>query len=336
MKELTQFNWKAFDSASVTSGAKFAIGVVVMMVIQNLTGESWMITSLIALFAWLVNVPGPLKDRIGGMLGFALGAILCTLLAAMIGPEMLSGIIALSVVGLLGTTAALWGTRAGMVGWAIIMYMIYAPSFVAGIGLEQTIFAIVIGVGVLFVLNVVEVVIKPDGRNEPESTGEVGADSAYIAAYALIIALVLGVATWMGQSIKTDPLMVTGAAFFVIGFDQRKTWVGGIARMIGISLGILMGTLMVSLIGPGLFLQVLLVAAAFLCFATAPVHPSLLMFFLTIYFAGGWQGMQWDALELTINEKIAGESVGVVLAFVAIGLLRYWQGTRGVAEEGHS
>ena len=75
MKELTQFNWNAFDS---TTGAKFAIGVVVLMAIQNLTGESWMITGLVALFAWLVNLPGPLKDRIGGMLGFALGAIFCT------------------------------------------------------------------------------------------------------------------------------------------------------------------------------------------------------------------------------------------------------------------
>jgi hypothetical protein len=333
MKELTQFNWKAFDTVS---GAKFAIGVVVLMLFQTSTGESWMITGLIALFAWMVNIPGPLKDRIAGMLGFALGAIFCSLLAAMLGPQLMAGIIALSVIGLLGTTAALWGTRAGMTGWAIVIYMIYAPSFVAGIGLEHTIFAIVIGVGILFVLNVAGVVIKPDGRDEPESSGEVGADTAYIAAYALIIALVLGVSTWLGQSIKTDPLMVTATAFFVIGFDQRKTWVGGVARLIGIALGILVGTLMVSLIGPGLFLQMLLVAACFLCFATGPVHPSLLMFFLTIYFAGGWQGMQTEALELTINEKIIGEVAGVLLAFVAIGLLRYWQGLRGVADEAHS
>ena len=215
-----------------------------------------------------------------------------------------------------------------MVGWAIIIYMIYAPSFVAGIGLEDSIFAIVIGVGVLFVLNVVGNVIKPDGGDEPDNAGEVGADSDYIAAYALIIAVVLGVATWLGQSIKTDPLMVTAAAFFVIGFDPRKTWVGGITRLIGIFLGILLGTLLVMLIGPGLLLQVVLVAACFLCFSTAPVHPSLLMFFLTIYFAGGWQGLQTEALELTINEKIIGESVGVVLAFIAIGLLQYWESVR--------
>ncbi len=75
MKELIQFNWKAFDPVS---GAKFAIGVVVLMAFQNLTGETWMITGLVALFAWMANVPGPLKDRIGGMVGFALGAIFCT------------------------------------------------------------------------------------------------------------------------------------------------------------------------------------------------------------------------------------------------------------------
>ncbi len=246
----------------------------------------------------------------------------------MIGPQPLPGIIALSVIGLLGTTAALWGLRAGMVGWAIVVYMIYAPSFVAGTGLENSIFAVLIGVGVLLLLNVVENVIIPDRSDEPEGPGGVGADSDYIATYALIIAVVLAVTTWIGQSIKTDPLMVTAAAFFVIGFDPRKTWVGGIARLIGIFLGILLGTLLVMQIGPGLFLQVVLVAACFLCFATAPVHPSLLMFFLTIYFAGGWQGLQTEALELTINEKIVGELVGVALAFISIGLLQFWEKLR--------
>jgi hypothetical protein len=326
MKDLIQFNWKAFNLAG---GAKFAIGVVVLMVFQNLTGESWMITGLVALFAWLANVPGPLKDRIGGMAGFALGAIFCALLVSMIGPQPQGGIIALSIIGLLGTIAALWGSRAGMVGWAIIMYMIYAPSFVAGIGLEHSIFAVLIGVGVLLILNVVGDVINPDTSHEPENAGEVGADSGYIAAYALIIAVVLAVGTWIGQSIETDPIMVAATAFFVIGFDPRKTWVGGIARLIGIVLGIFLGTLLVMQIGPGLFLQVVLVAACFLCFATAPVHPSFMMFFLTLFIAAGWQSLDTDVLELTINEKIVGEFVGVVLAFISIALLQFWDNLRG-------
>ena len=326
MKELTQFNWKAFNSVA---GAKFAIGVVVLMVAQSLTGESWMITAMIALFAWLANIPGSLKARVGGMVGFTLAAILCNLLVFMIGPDPLGGLVALSVVGLLGTVAALWGVRAGMVGWAVIMYMIYAPSFVAGIGLEHSIFAVLIGVSVLFLLNVVTDIIKSDGSDEPQESTDAGADTRYIAAYALIIAAVLAIGTWMGQSLKTDPVMVTGAVFFVLGFDLRKTWVGGIARMIGITLGILVGSLLASLIGPGLLLQIILVAACFMCFAAMGVHPSMVMFFLTLVFAAGWHGMQADALELTINEKLIGESAGVLLAMISIALLRYWDGLVG-------
>jgi hypothetical protein len=325
MKELIQFNWKAFDTVT---GTKFAIGVAILLLIENVTGASWITTALIALFAWLANVPGSLKDRIGGMIGFTLGAIFCTVLVFMIGPQLQLGIFALSVIGLLGTIAALWGSRSGMIGWAIIMYMLYAPSFVAGIGLENSLFAILIGVGVFFFLNVAGDVINTDRSSDPENAGEVGASSGYIAAYALIIAVALAVGTWMGQSIKTDPTMVAGTAFFVIGFDQRKTFIGGIARIIGITLGIFLGTLLVSQIGPGIALMVLLVAISFLTFATAPVHPSFLMFFLTLYFSAGWYGLQPDVLELTINEKLVGESAGIVIALISLALLQYWDRLR--------
>ena len=322
MKDLIQFNWKAFNTVS---GAKLAIGVVVLMLTEGLTGESWMITALVAVFAWLCNSPGPLKDRVGGMVAFTLGAILCTLLVYMIGPQKVHGIVALSVIGLLGTVAALWSTRAGMIGWAIIMYMIYAPSFVAGIGLEHTIFAILIGVGVLFILNVAEAVFIPSPDDDaPIADPGVGASTRYVAAYALIIAIVFAVASVMGQSIKTDPTMAAATAFFVIGFDARKTWIGGIARLIGVGLGIEVATTLLNLIGPGLALSVTLVITAFLCFAMAGVHPSFLMFFLTIYFGAGWIGMQPEVLELTTSEKMAGETLGVVIGMIAVGLLQFW------------
>jgi hypothetical protein len=321
MKELIQFNWKAFGPLN---GLKFSVGVVVLMVAQNLTGESWMITGLVALFAWMANIPGPLKARIGGMVGFALGAMFCALLASMIGSQQLIGIIALSVIGLLGTAATLWGSRAGMVGWAIVIYMIYAPSFVAGIGLENSILAILLGVGVLFFLNVLGTVMNPDSGEEAEGAGEVDRDSGYIAAYALIAAVVLALGSWIGQTIKTDPLMVTAGAFFVIGFDLHKTWVGGVARLIGISLGILLAALIVLQIGPGMPLQIFLVVISFLVFATAPIHPSFLMLFLTVFLASGWQSLQTEALELTINEKFVGEFAGVVTALAAIFLLKFW------------
>ena len=152
MKELAQFNWQAF---ATKPGLKFAIGIVVLMLFQNATGESWVITSLVLLFAWLANTPGPLKDRIGGMAVFSIGAIFCAVIASLIGPNFLSGVLALAFVGLLGTVMTLWGRRAGMVGWAIVMYMIYAPSFVAATGLENSILTILLGVGILLFLSMV-------------------------------------------------------------------------------------------------------------------------------------------------------------------------------------
>jgi len=71
-------------------------------------------------------------------------------------------------------------------------------------------------------------------------------------------------------------------------------------------------------------LQIFLVVISFLVFATAPIHPSFLMLFLTVFLASGWQSLQTEALELTINEKLVGELAGVVIALVAIVLLQAW------------
>jgi hypothetical protein len=75
MKELTQFNWQAFDPAP---GIKVVIGLLVMLVLTSATGQPWVATSLVVFFAWLTDIPGPLKDRIGGMVAFGVIAIAIT------------------------------------------------------------------------------------------------------------------------------------------------------------------------------------------------------------------------------------------------------------------
>ena len=122
--------------------------------------------------------------------------------------------------------------------------------------------------------------------------------------------------------------MVAAGAFFVIGFDLHKTVIGGVARLIGIVIGIVLAILLFSQVEPGPFLQVIMVVIGFLVFALAPVHPSFLMMFLTVFLASGWAGMQADALELTISEKIVGELAGVIVAMIAIVVLQQWDKKR--------
>ena len=150
----------------------------------------------------------------------------------------------------------------------------------------------------------------------------------FIIAYSVTVAIVLALTTYLGWvKLKTDPTMVVGGAFFVIGFDVNKTWVAGIARVIGIVTGMLLGMMIGGLLDPGLLYYAILIAAFFLCFAAMPVHPGFFMFFFMLLIAMGWQGLATEQLNLTFWERFLGEGVGVLIAMVAIALL-HWQQTR--------
>jgi uncharacterized membrane protein YccC len=117
-------------------------------------------------------------------------------------------------------------------------------------------------------------------------------------------------------------------AFFVIGFDAKKTWLAGIGRVIGLVAGVVLGLLIANLLGPGLLLDVMMVAACGLSFATMAVHPGAWMFFFMIFVAIGWQGLAPEAFDLALRKRFYGESAGVVAAMVAIVFLQWWQSRR--------
>lgn len=327
MSELIRFKWQAFDPAS---GTKVAIGLIVMMVLTHLTGETWLATGLVAMFAWLTNVPGSLKNRISGMLVFAAGAVAITLVSGKMGLALWPNVIAVSVVGLLGTLALAWGTRAFMVGWVLICWAIYAPFLVDRTSVVNCVLAILVGTGVLIVLNAITAVTEGDSAAAATAEGssaEPGMD--FVVSYSVTVALVLALTTYYGWvELKTDPTLMVGGAFFVIGFDANKTWVAGIGRVIGLVAGILLGLLIAKLLGPGLLLDVIMIAACGLSFATMAVHPGAWMFFFMIFVAIGWQGLEPEAFDLTLRERFYGEIAGVVAAMVAIVFLQWWQNRR--------
>ena len=326
MNDLLHFNWKGFDPVS---GAKVAIGVIVIMALTKLTGETWTATGLVVLLAWLTNVPGPLKDRINGMLIFGIGAITVTVISGVIGLALWPNIFVLSVVGILGTMALLCGTRAYMVGYVLICWAIYAPFLVKSTSVTNCVLAILLGTAVLIALNLIDTILLGKKTESPESeavesSGGPGLD--YIIAYSVTLALVLALTTYLGWTVlKTDPTLIVGGAFFIIGFDAKKTWTTGIARVIGVVSGTFMGLIIARLLGPGSVLDFIVIAACFLSFATIAIHPSAFMFFFLLLLSIGWQGLETEALNLTFWERLLGESSGVIIAMAAIGVLQRWQ-----------
>ena len=283
MSDLVKFNWQAFDT---WAGVKIAVGLVVMLALTQVTGESWLATALAAMFAWIANFPGPLGHRISGMLAFGVGAAALTLVSGQIELEICPNVILILAVGVLGTAALARGMRAFMVGFALICWAIYGPFQVATTSVPNVLLAIAAGTGIVILLNAIGSLFEAKSfdaaaTQEPAAAGP---SLEYIVTYAITVGVVLAVTAYYGWvELKTDPTLMAGGAFFVIGFDVNKTWTAGIGRVMGLVAGAVLGLLAAHVLGTGLVLDSVMIAACGLSFAAVGVHPGAWMFFFMIF-----------------------------------------------------
>ena len=326
MGDLFQLKWDAFDTAS---GIKAAVAAILILGLMAITGDNWIATGLVLLFAWLTNVPGSLKDRIAGLLAFAIGAIALTYLSGWLGLSLWPNTIAITIIGFFGTLLLALGTRAYMVGYVLICWAIYGPFLVASSSESNCVLAILVGTAAIILTTLIGAAFE--GGSQAVSDENIGAqepDYASAIPYAVTVAIVLGLTTFLGWIwLETDPTMIVGGAFFIIGFDARKTWVAGIARVIGILVGIMLGAWASQHLPVGWARDAIVIAAFFLCFAAGGVHPALFMLFFMFIISLGWNSLDPETLNLTFWERFGGESIGVVIAMLAIGFL-HWLQTR--------
>ena len=265
------------------------------------------------------------------MAAFAAGAIAVTWFSGQIELSLWPNTIAITIIGFVATMALAWGTRAYMVGYAVICWAIYGPFLISSTSVANCVGAIIVGTAAIMVTTTIGFFMekKSEPADDGGQTDATGPDYAAAFPYATTVALVLGLTTYLGwMSLKTDPTMAVGAAFFIIGFDAKKTWIAGITRVIGIVAGLFLGYAAAQVLEPGIVTDIVSVAALFLCFAAMNVNPGLFMFFFMFLIALGWTSLDPETLDLTFWERVTGEGVGVVIAMLAIGFL-HWLQTRG-------
>jgi hypothetical protein len=263
------------------------------------------------------------------MVAFAIGAIALTYLSGWIGLDLWSNTIAIVIIGILGTLALAHGTRAYMVGYVLICWGIYGPFLVASSSLTNCVGAIVVGTGAIIMTTLIGSFFEKDDEAPASDEGQAQSqkpDYAAVMPYALTVAAVLGLTTYLGWiTLKTDPTMAVAGAFFVIGFDAKKTWVAGITRVIGVILGVICGYAAAQILEPGLTTDIVTLVALFMSFAAMGVNPGLFMFFFMFLIALGWTALDPETLDLTFWERVSGEGVGVAIAIIAIGFLQWLQ-----------
>ena len=93
--------------------------------------------------------------------------------------------------------------------------------------------------------------------------------------------------------------------------------------MLGLIAGSLTGLFLASVLGYGIGLDALMVIACGLSFAAIAVHPGAWMYFFMVFVAIGWQGLDPEAFDLTVAERLYGETAGVMVAMLAIMFLQF-------------
>ena len=88
-------------------------------------------------------------------------------------------------------------------------------------------------------------------------------------------------------------------------------------------MGALTGLFLAGVLGPGIVLDSLMVIACGLKFVVIAVHPGAWMCFFMVFVAIGWLGLNLETIDLTVTERLYGETVGIMVAMLAIIFLQW-------------
>ena len=109
-----QFNWAAFN---VIAGIKFAVGVLVMVLLTTFTDFDFLIILIASFLAWLTDVPATTKNRVMGMVVFGVAGTATLWLAATVLSSLFWFTTAMFVVAFVFTLPMALSQRGYMVGW---------------------------------------------------------------------------------------------------------------------------------------------------------------------------------------------------------------------------
>ena len=330
---ICRFNWQAFDAAA---GTKYVVGVVTIYILGGWLSFPWFTAGICALLAWLTDVPGKRVNRVLGMVAFGVASSLLTLLYHALGGDLVLQIIAVFVVTFAGTLLMLRGARAYMVGWSCIYWFLLVPLFSdLPTGPMPTVLSINAGVAVVVTLTLLGGLFGKSIDESPvaDAPQDTGLDIGFVTGFSITLAIAMAVGLWIGgRFFETDPTLVAGAAFMVVGMSSRQTWIAGIERATGAILGIIVGFYLFQFVSDEFVLFALGVVLSFLCMALMNVNPAAFVFFFLIYISHGWVSQGLERASLIANERILAELVGVVLAGLAVSGLVWWAGKRQITE----
>ena len=317
--KILNFNWAALD---VRGGVKYAIGVAIVIAFSLVIEFSWVAVGMSALLAWLINVPGPRRDRLNGIVIYIVaGAALIGLVYALSGTYW-PWLISMVVVAFLGTFAMIRGPRGFMLGWCLICLFFVAPLLgTAKIPLE-VLSAHLLGSIVILIL-----VAMPFGEaaaSEGESEEAASAEKpnvSFVASYAATVAIVMTIGLVLGDLwLKSDPTLILQASLMIIFPSVLGTWTVAVDRMLGLIAGIVAGFYLGQLAGGPIMEIIVWISASFMVVTLMNVNAGAVILFFVLPYSLVWGMLDGEAGHAIANERIVAEFIGVVLAGIAVSL----------------
>jgi hypothetical protein len=317
--KILSFNWAALD---VMGGIKYAIGVSIVIALSLVMEFSWTAVGMSALLAWLVNVPGPRRERLKNIVLFiVIGAALIGLAWALAGTYW-PWLISMVLVAFLGTFAMIRGPRGFMLGWCLICLFYVAPLLgTAEMPME------VLSAHLLGSIAILIVIAQPFGNDPVAQGGSEAAEAAekpsvpFVASYAATVAIVMTIGLVMGELwLKSDPTLILQASLMIILPSALGTWTVAVDRMIGLLLGVVAGFYLGQVAG-GQIMEILVwISASFLLVTLMNVNAAPMVFFFVLPYSLVWGMLDGEAGHAIANERLIAELIGVVLAGIAVSM----------------
>ena len=182
-------NWAAFNAGA---GVKYAVGIVIVFSLGHVIEFPTLVAGISALLAWLADVPGRRRDRVLGLLAFAIGAPILTVISAWVGTELLPQVVAISIVAFVGTLPMIKGQRSFMVGWSLTYWFLLAPLFHdPTTGVSITIYSLLLGTGIVILLTILPAFLRRADKHIPTETdggdAKDGPSISFVIGYAVAV-----------------------------------------------------------------------------------------------------------------------------------------------------
>jgi len=310
------------------------LALIVLVIVFGLSkqlGQAGTLAGFAALLTYIVETPGSLRQRAGGMMVFWAFGFIQILLVALIGNSGLPVLILLFAVSFVCSWMMGYGARAAVAAFISNVWITIMPPMGVGDDLVLSLIGFSAGSFLVIVASIIPSLLRgPDPTTDVQSDAPVFEPVAFntstLIAYSLIRAGSITLGGFLGQQYQEiNELWIAMSVNLVLPPALKTTWLRGVYRAVGTLLGALLAFLLVWLIGDNTIILMIIQFVAvflFLFFAKGYVY-AVVVFFSSIFVVAqlGLKGL--EMVNFGGGERIIATLAGIVIAFVTILILQF-------------